>query len=151
MAKIQTHCAQIFKYQKMFQGLGSGRPRRINMTCRTDDSTWNTTGRGFIHKWPKPRHDPCQFSSENASDAKNVVEMIPHEIKRAAVLYINDQNPDTICTHFQVINNTRCNKSRRDDSTWNPTGRGFLHKWSKPNIILLLLMYCCVNVDAVQV
>ena len=73
------------------------------MNCRTDDSTRNPTGPGFVHKWPKPRHNLYIFSSENAPDAKNVAEMIPHEIKWAAVPYINDQNPDTICTDFQVI------------------------------------------------
>jgi hypothetical protein len=34
------------------------------MNCRTDDSTRNQTGRGFVHKWPKPRHNLYRFSSE---------------------------------------------------------------------------------------
>ena len=105
----------------------SGRPRRINMNCRTDDSTRNPTGRGFIHKWPKPRHNLYRFSSENPPDAKNVAEMIPHEIKQTAVSYINDQNPETICTDFQVIKKHQVQqKSQRwfhtkSNRPWFPT------------------------------
>ena len=49
----------------------------------------------------KTRTKFSETGAENAAYAKNVAEMIPHEIQRAVVSYINDQNQARMCIHFQ--------------------------------------------------
>ena len=81
---------------------GFRRRRRQNINSGRDHSTWNPTGSGFLHKWPEPAQNVSEAGAKNAPRPKNVAQITAHEIPQAVVSYINGQNPDTLCTDFQV-------------------------------------------------